>query len=1055
LEKEKVVFKEHNVNGTRFITFIFIAFSLILSFSIVATEEIFFEHSAEQVALQNATKKTRERERVLQAFLDHSKDNLISIRNSLFFNRFIEDGSNAELLQDLFLVYAKSHTDFMQLRYIDRDGQEVVRVDRDSSGIVKAIRDRNLQDKSNRYYFKESKEKELEKVWFSAIDLNIEGGKIEEPYKPTFRSVLPIKYNGQFHGILIINYLMENFITKLTNAPLYDMILFDNRGYTVFHYDHKNERHSKCWGNSLNHKYNIKDDYPEATQDILNSNILKTDHFISRKLDVEVYGGLHLLLKLKESYLIEQRTRTHEQYTTVAIVVFILSILLTYLIVKLFSRTLLNLDRVQALNSQLKSLQLKNSLALQASHIGIWEWEYKSDTLLWDENMYQIYNIPYSNQPQSFDLWRELISEQDVQQVEKALLDAVNSRDESTISFWATTQDGEKIYIRAYGVSEFDESGEPIRMVGTNQDITDEYLAEKKFKDMLAYASDGIHILDTDGNLIYFSHSFANNLGYTLDEMKGLTLFDWDLLFSKERAVEFMQGLMSDQKVFETKHRKKDGSIIDVQINAKAITIDGQAYLYASQRDITREKELLLESQKNEKRLQMIIELNRDYGHLSKNELATRGLDIAVEITDSKIGYLHKVNDDQNHITLMSWNREALQHCTAGYDDHYPIQQAGIWADSAREKRTVIHNDYATELRKKGLPEGHFPVIRHMSSPVVDGDKVRMIVGVGNKEENYTELDEKLLRATAEDIEKFISRKEAEELVKEQRDELETIFNTALEGIALIDLDMKFIRVNQKCSEILGYSADELREMTSLQLTQERYREKFVEVLKIVEERGCYENLERECIRKDGEVRRLRSSLSLMPNRREILVTATDYTDLYNALETIKEQSYIDELTKLHNRKAYNERVIELWEQYKRYKITFSLVIFDIDHFKSINDTYGHQVGDEVLKRLGEVLLSVVRKNDYIFRVGGEEFAILLTNTGGGNDSIFADKIRNDIRTMVDLIEDREVTVSMGVTEIRPDDNIDTIYKRADDYLYSAKSGGRNRVVADGDKSLS
>ncbi len=169
----------------------------------------------------------------------------------------------------------------------------------------------------------------------------------------------------------------------------------------------------------------------------------------------------------------------------------------------------------------------------------------------------------------------------------------------------------------------------------------------------------------------------------------------------------------------------------------------------------------------------------------------------------------------------------------------------------------------------------------------------------------------------------------------------------------------------------------------------------------------------------------------------------------YNQMiQQVQKQSITDELTQLHNRKAFRERMAELIAQYKRYNLPFTMLMLDIDHFKQINDTYGHQVGDKVLIALSEELKSHARKNDYVFRFGGEEFVILLTGTKMNDAVMMAEKIRVSMQKNINIIDNREVTVSIGVAEFGEDDTHDTLVKRADDNLYCAKERGRNSVCS-------
>lgn len=135
--------------------------------------------------------------------------------------------------------------------------------------------------------------------------------------------------------------------------------------------------------------------------------------------------------------------------------------------------------------------------------------------------------------------------------------------------------------------------------------------------------------------------------------------------------------------------------------------------------------------------LQTILRLELVTAELPEKELVQEGIDLAQAVTSSRIGYLHYLNDDENTIELGAWSRDTRDYCTAVYDRHYPIATAGIWADSARERAPCIHNDYAATPTKHGLPEGHSPLIRHLGVPVIAQGKVRLLIGVGNKDVDY------------------------------------------------------------------------------------------------------------------------------------------------------------------------------------------------------------------------------------------------------------------------------------------------------------------------------
>jgi diguanylate cyclase (GGDEF)-like protein len=156
--------------------------------------------------------------------------------------------------------------------------------------------------------------------------------------------------------------------------------------------------------------------------------------------------------------------------------------------------------------------------------------------------------------------------------------------------------------------------------------------------------------------------------------------------------------------------------------------------------------------------------------------------------------------------------------------------------------------------------------------------------------------------------------------------------------------------------------------------------------------------------------------------------------------------SRIDPLTGVYNRNVYNEEIYSEITRSKRYGYGFSLLLFDIDFFKAVNDEFGHDKGDEVLKTVCDVVASRIRKSDLLCRLGGEEFAIITTETAIEGATKLGETIRKAVADY-DYGLNRAVTISIGVSEWSIDDNKDTLFKRVDKALYQAKNEGRNRVV--------
>nr|WP_321267869.1 bacteriohemerythrin [uncultured Sulfurimonas sp.] len=163
----------------------------------------------------------------------------------------------------------------------------------------------------------------------------------------------------------------------------------------------------------------------------------------------------------------------------------------------------------------------------------------------------------------------------------------------------------------------------------------------------------------------------------------------------------------------------------------------------------------------------------------------------------------------------------------------------------------------------------------------------------------------------------------------------------------------------------------------------------------------------------------------------------------------LEEMAFIDPLTGTINRRKFEELSQKELERSTRYKSDLSFLMLDIDHFKNINDTYGHAVGDEVLKHFASICLNMVRNIDIVARVGGEEFIVMLPETASKGAFIFAERFRKEIFDSTVIIEDDKInyTVSIGISMLNDDQSVNTILQRADKALYKAKESGRNRSI--------
>lgn len=175
---------------------------------------------------------------------------------------------------------------------------------------------------------------------------------------------------------------------------------------------------------------------------------------------------------------------------------------------------------------------------------------------------------------------------------------------------------------------------------------------------------------------------------------------------------------------------------------------------------------------------------------------------------------------------------------------------------------------------------------------------------------------------------------------------------------------------------------------------------------------------------------------------------------LQNQVQTLKEETQKDPLTGLYNRKALNEQLDEVIEKVSRSNRDMTLCMFDIDHFKSFNDNYGHQIGDQVIRLVSKTLLDQSRDTDFPARYGGEEFTLILADTSMDIASKVAGRIHEAIAKLVLVKRNSQerlpsITVSMGLACLQTGDNAESLLSRADKALYHAKETGRNKIVTE------
>ena len=240
--------------------------------------------------------------------------------------------------------------------------------------------------------------------------------------------------------------------------------------------------------------------------------------------------------------------------------------------------------------------------------------------------------------------------------------------------------------------------------------------------------------------------------------------------------------------------------------------------------------------------------------------------------------------------------------------------------------------------------------------------------------------------------------------------------------------------------------------------------EKLSEVVDIIEGHNHNINKHQEQIKKEQQtidIPDIKETLLLILHELEELKSenaslsqqlstyAQEIQNLQNQLITTKTEAELDYLTGLLNRRRFERALSDLLKDFHTRNYPSSLIILDIDNFKKINDTYGHPIGDQILKEIALILKTFLRGNNIPARVGGEEFAILVPGATTQEAKNVAERIRKIVETRTFTIPQGElkVTASFGVTSTKKNDTNQSIYTRADEALYKAKQKGKNQVV--------
>lgn len=558
--------------------------------------------------------------------------------------------------------------------------------------------------------------------------------------------------------------------------------------------------------------------------------------------------------------------------------------------------------------------------------------------------------------------------------------------------------------------------GGPVHFVAQIQDITERKSASERLQTLLDTASDGIHVLDEQGNVVQFSPSFARMLGYTAQEVVQLNVRDWDVQIPHDQLMDRLGLLMRESASFETRHRCKDGTLIDVEINARGMVLDGAMYLYAASRDVTERK-------LHQRKLEQLLAEQRG---MLENDLIC-----LVKIKDRSVVWANRAFE-----ALLGYGRGELTGVTARlfYPDEAAYQAMGAVAYPTLAQGEIFRSQHQLARKDGSL------VWVEVSGAVLHS---------ANQESLWGFVD-------------ITERRQQEQYIRQSEQRMELALAGADLGMWDLDLSSGRISYNPRLLGMVGYACAEL-EFDALKVKDLLHPDDWpaFHAAYLATVGGAVPVLDVECRarHKDGHwlwvlcrgkvVERDAQGKAL-----RMAGTNADISERKIAEAKIQELAFYDPLTQLPNRRLMLDR-LRLALSVSARANTFGAVLFlDLDNFKMLNDTRGHDVGDLLLMEVARRLQACVRTQDTVARLGGDEFVVVFESLSHEEPQarvqvqVIAEKIRDALAQEYVLGPYRHrCTCSVGVRLFKGTGvPVDALIRGADAAMYQAKVAGRNAV---------
>jgi len=477
--------------------------------------------------------------------------------------------------------------------------------------------------------------------------------------------------------------------------------------------------------------------------------------------------------------------------------------------------------------------------------------------------------------------------------------------------------------------------------------------------------------------------------GYTKEEITTLKSWDINTLGEKEMKELISEAKNKEINRFRFKHRLKSGEIRDMDVYSSPVHLNGKTYLLSIINDITKEE-------KTRRVLEIFKEIE-NLGITSDNE----------GIFFEKLLDVLKKEDMFKDVCIL------IRH--KGTDDTISSSKTCLEDIGESLSSYIIH------ILKNGDTCG----------------SIRLY----SKEENYFDEYQEILLNLKDKIEHTLNTVELKKKLDYQNKLVKSIIQNARMGVLVFDMDGVYY-ANDYFFELLGYDFDELKALTIFDILSPIHVKDLIDAFA---NKMPILSQEFHVSKKDNKILFVKGTLDFIKNPENKDNAVFTFFDITKEKVLLK-QSIEDTLTGIYNRRYLENKLEEYVKLAQRHDRPLSLIMFDIDFFKHINDSFGHDVGDKVLKAIAKVVSENIRNTDIFSRYGGEEFIIIAPETTKEDAKILAEKLRSLIENLY-LEDGIHITCSFGVAALEKHDTKETLLKRVDDALYEAKRTGRNKVV--------